>query len=624
MAEKKRLPYGMWSSPVSPSALAKRTRLSDVAWDTDGDTLVWLEGRSDRGVLVCSQGGSAPRDLTESHSVRARVGYGGGDFTVGHGHVIYANAADGRLYRQALEHGQPSPITPGFGSFASPTFSPTGEHLLCVHSYEDRDALVLLDAEGQQWPTKIKQGADFYMSPCWHPSGDTIAWIEWDHPNMPWDETRLYTAEVHLSSGTLKDITQRAGGEGLTILQPAFSPDGQYLSYITTHNDLESLVLLSLETGNTTHLASDTILASPAWAQGIRTYGWEPDSKGLFYRTNDKGRARLWQIRLEDKQARPLDQAAYTWFDQVTVSPTRSEVAFFASSSAISQRLLRWVDYSTTIVCRSTAENVAPAFYASPKPIQWTSTDGTTVHGIYHPPTNPTAWDDGLPPAIIQIHGGPTAQSVMSFSPETAFYTSRGFAVLAVNYRGSTGYGKSYTDALKGNWGILDVEDAELGAKALVDQRLVDPNRLVIQGGSAGGYTVLQALTTRPGVFKAGISLFGVGNLFTLGTGTHKFESRYLDSLIGELPQDTAIYRERSPLFHAHQIKDPVAIFQGSEDRVVPPDQAESIVAALKSNGTPHEYHLYEGEGHGWRKTETIEAYYNSVLRFLQQYVLFG
>jgi dipeptidyl aminopeptidase/acylaminoacyl peptidase len=212
----------------------------------------------------------------------------------------------------------------------------------------------------------------------------------------------------------------------------------------------------------------------------------------------------------------------------------------------------------------------------------------------------------------------------MSFSPETAFYTSRGFAVLAVNYRGSTGYGKSYTDALKGNWGILDVEDAELGAKALVDQRLADPNRLVIQGGSAGGYTVLQALTTRPGVFKAGISLFGIGNLFTLATGTHKFESRYLDSLIGELPQDTAIYRERSPLFHAHQIKDPVAIFQGSEDRVVPPDQAESIVAALKSNGTPHEYHLYEGEGHGWRKTETIEAYYNSVLRFLQQYVLFG
>jgi dipeptidyl aminopeptidase/acylaminoacyl peptidase len=228
------------------------------------------------------------------------------------------------------------------------------------------------------------------------------------------------------------------------------------------------------------------------------------------------------------------------------------------------------------------------------------------------------------PPAIIKIHGGPSGQAVASFASDVQYFTTRGYAVLLVNYRGSTGYGRPYMDALRGNWGVCDVEDAISGAQYLAAQGLADSERIVLMGGSSGGYTVLEGLCRAPGVFKAGLCMYGISNLFTLAADTHKFESHYLDTLLGPLPQASAIYRERSPIFHAHLIRDPLAIFQGSNDRVVPREQSDTIVAALKRNGVPHEYHVYEDEGHGWRKQETIEAFYTTLEAFLQQYVLFA
>jgi dipeptidyl aminopeptidase/acylaminoacyl peptidase len=250
--------------------------------------------------------------------------------------------------------------------------------------------------------------------------------------------------------------------------------------------------------------------------------------------------------------------------------------------------------------------------------------DGEQVHGLFFPPHNPAFEGSGVPPLIVTIHGGPTSQVKANFNPRAQFFATRGYAVLEVNYRGSTGYGRPYWEALNGMWGVYDVEDAVSGVRHLADQGLVDGSRAVIMGGSAGGFTVLQALVDHPGFFTAAVCLYGVSNQFTLAAETHKFEARYSDKLLGPLPEAADLYRQRSPIFHADRIQDPVIVFQGEDDQVVPRAQSDEIVASLERRGVPHEYHLYPGEGHGFRKTETIEHYYNAVDRFLKQYVIFA
>jgi dipeptidyl aminopeptidase/acylaminoacyl peptidase len=249
--------------------------------------------------------------------------------------------------------------------------------------------------------------------------------------------------------------------------------------------------------------------------------------------------------------------------------------------------------------------------------------DGRDVHGLYYGPQSDAFQGIGAPPLMVLVHGGPTSQQMASFDGRTQYFTSRGWAVLQVNYRGSTGYGRAYREMLKGNWGIYDVQDSVSGAKYLISEGQVDPEKVVIMGGSAGGFTVLKALQDYPGFFKAGVCLYGVANQFTLIADTHKFEQRYSDSLLGPLPEAADVYRQRSPIFYADRIKDPIAIFQGEDDQVVPQNQSDEIVAALQRKDIPHEYHLYPGEGHGFRKEETIEEFYTAVEKFLRQYVIF-
>jgi dipeptidyl aminopeptidase/acylaminoacyl peptidase len=273
---------------------------------------------------------------------------------------------------------------------------------------------------------------------------------------------------------------------------------------------------------------------------------------------------------------------------------------------------------------RSDSETVPPAALSRPEPVSWTSFDGEEAHGIYYPPASDRFESSGAPPLVVIVHGGPTSQSLAQWSPPTQFLATRGYGVLQVNYRGSTGYGRHYMLKLRESWGIYDVQDSKSGAQALADRGLADASRFVIMGGSAGGFTVLQSLVEVPGFYRAGVCSFGVSNQFTLASDTHKFESRYLDSMLGPLPEAAARYRERSPIFHAAKIVDPIAVFQGDIDRVVPREQSDSIVASLRARGVPHEYHVYEGEGHGWRKTETIEQFYTTLERFLRQYVIFA
>lgn len=620
--EKIKRAYGMWESQITPELLAASIGLFDPKWDSDGNTLVWRERRSDQGVLMAQPLGEAPYELSEGKNVGGGVGYGGGDFTVQHGNVIFA-AKDGRLYKVPLSAGFPQSITPEFGGVASPALSPGNEWVVFVHTYEGKDVLGLVDAAGKYWPIKLVEGADFYMQPVWHPSGESIAWVEWDHPNMPWDGTRLMYAVLEGSPPRVQAAQQLAGGPDIPILQPTFSPDGRYLSYIQNHGEWDQLMLRDLEEGASKVLVEGSALLKPAWAQGEVVQVWADDSQQLYFVQTEGGVNILNKVNVTSGEILQLDMDPYTLLRRPSINQ-QGRLALLANAPSISMRVISILGEERVIHQRSTSESIPPGDLPTPYEVSWTSEDGEEIFGIYSPPTSSRYEGQGLPPAIVLIHGGPTSAVSISHNLEAAFFTSRGYGYLEVNYRGSTGYGRAYREALRGNWGYLDVIDAAGGARALIDQNLADPHRLVIKGGSAGGYTVLNTLIRYPGLFKAGICSYGVSNLFTLAMDTHKFEERYTDSLVGALPEAAEKYRAWSPVFHAEKIKDPVAIFQGEEDKVVPPSQSEEIVKALKANGVPHEYHLYPGEGHGFRKSETRQSYYEAIERFLLQYVIFG
>lgn len=621
--EKIKRPYGMWPSPVTPAMLGSRIRLNDVQWNSDGCTLIWSEGRSDRGALVAQEEMQAPRDLTVEENVRGGVGYGGGDFTVRDGVVVFAEK-NGRLYRRSLGTDRPHPITPPFGEVASPVISPDGHWVVYVHTHERIDSLGIVSANGEGWPRQLVHGADFYMQPVWSPDGSHLAWIEWDHPQMPWDGTRLALAKLVGDVPEAMDKKILIGGTNLPVFQPAFSPDGQWLSCVTNEGEWDQLVLFHLTSGEKRVLVKDISLLPPAWTQGLRVYGWSADSRRIYFLTQKEGFSSLCLVDVESAAIQRLELPEYTVLSQISVSPLEDQVACLASGPATPDRVIVWIDGQVTIRRRSDAEMMPPEELPVPRSISWLAPDGTRTFGLYYPPTSARYEGQGLPPAVVYIHGGPTSQSVAGMSGDALFFTNRGYGYLSVNYRGSTGYGRSYMLALRERWGEVDVEDAVGGAQALVDQKLADPGKLIIKGGSAGGYTVWNALIRYPGRFKAGLCSFGVSNLFTIAMDTHKFEERYTDSMVGPLPEAAARYQAWSPFFHADAIRDAVAVFQGSDDVVVPPSQSESMVAQLRANGVPHIYRVYEGEGHGFRKPENISAFYSDMERFLQQYVLFS
>ena len=621
--------YGLWDSQITPAALAQGKRLNEPAWDTDGRTAVWLEGRSDRGILVASrEDDPAPRDLTSDLPVRATVGYGGGDFGVGRGAVVFTSG--GRLYRQPLNGGPAKAITPALGSVSTPRISPDGRWVLFVQSFEDEDCIGVVDSEGRQWPVKLAVGRDFYMQPRWHPAGDRVAWIAWDHPNMPWDGTELWVAEFDSRGGTpfTSDERKLAGDNETAIFQPEFSPNGSSIAYVSDQTRWGQIYLQDLASGAVRRLTDDEAeYGRPAWSQGQQAYAFVDGGNQIACVRSNRGVHALLLIDVPSGAIRTFRAAAhYTSVDYVSGGPTGSRAAIVASSGTMPSRVLE-VDLAsdvTSTLARATGETVSEEAHSTPEAISWTSFDGETAHGIFFPPANPDFNSPGKPPLVCLVHGGPTSQVTASYSPQAQFLATRGYAVLLVNYRGSTGYGRDYMLKLRGSWGIYDVEDSRTGCLYLAEAGRVDERKRVIMGGSAGGYTVLQSLVTQPGFYTAGICMFGVSNHFTLASDTHKFETRYLDSMLGPLPEAAALYRERSPIFHAERITDPIAVFQGDIDQVVPRAQSDEIVNSLRARGVPHEYHVYEGEGHGWRKSETIESFYKSVDRFLRQYVVFA
>ncbi|MDE2857301.1 MAG: S9 family peptidase [Chloroflexota bacterium] len=621
--------FGTWSSPITGKAIASGISLRDVQWNDAGDTLLWWENRGKTGVLLAKTGADAPRDLTDlSLNVAGRVGYGGGAFTVGAGHAYFV--AEGRLYKQVLAGGAPRAITPEYGSFASPAVSGDGRWLVYVHSYEHIDGLALVDSDGSIFPRKLAYGTDFLMQPVWHPAGGQIAYIAWNHPQMPWNGSELRLIRLADDGGGIPyadEIVTLTGDRDTAIFQPQFSPDGRYLSYVSDATGWGQIYLYDLEARTHVRLTeTEAEHATPAWAQGLRMVGWRGDSRSLFYLENDRGFFSLRTYHLESREDRlvtGLEQ--YTHLEQLATAGDSDSVAMIASSSLIPPRVIT-LDRGArlSIQRRSQPENLPSGRLSPAHRISWKGDDGADVHGLFYEPVMQEDMPAGEPPLIVNVHGGPTSQRTAEYYSEVQFFTTRGYAVLQVNHRGSTGYGKAYMDMHRGNWGLYDVIDSISGVNHLAAAGQIDRCKTVIMGGSAGGFTVLQSLVEHPGFYKAGICSYGVSNQFGLLMDTHKFEERYTYWLLGELPEAADLYRQRSPLFHADKIVDPLIVFQGTDDVVVPQDQSDLIVASLKRRGIPHEYHLYEGEGHGWRRPDTIAAYYSAIERFLLQHVIYA
>jgi dipeptidyl aminopeptidase/acylaminoacyl peptidase len=599
-------PYGTWASPVAASMIAD-TAISLAGIHVDGDTLYWLEGRPAEGgrVVLVRQSNGGGIDVTPApYSVRSRVHeYGGGAVLVSGGDVFFVNFADQRIYRQ-VAGGVPEAVTADSGDrFADMCHDRARDRLICVRERHTEDgvenalvAVSLVDGAVAELVT----GHDFVSNPRLSPDGRWLAWLSWELPDMPWDATSLWVAELD-AGGRPGDPVRVAGGEGESVFQPEWRPDGS-LVFVSDPTDWWNLY--AWDGGNVAALAPlEAEFGLPQWVFGMRTYDIGPNG-GIVCAWSQDGR---WRLGFLDGTGLVETDVPYDDISGVRVVGGR--VAFVAASPRAPAAIVLFdpADGSLEVVRRSFTGDIDPDSVSAPREISFPTTDGAMAHGFHYPPRNAdfAGPEAERPPLIVRGHGGPTGATSPSFSLGIQYWTSRGFAVLDVNYRGSTGFGRSYREALYGAWGVADVDDMVAGAEYLVAQGAVDPARLAIRGGSAGGYTTLAALAFRD-TFSAGASLYGIGDLMTLARDTHKFESRYLDRLIGPLPEAEAVYRKRSPINHVDGLDCPVIFLQGDEDQVVPPNQAEAMVAALDAKGIPVAYVLFEGEGHGFRKAENV------------------
>ncbi|HEX4979753.1 MAG TPA: prolyl oligopeptidase family serine peptidase [Acidimicrobiales bacterium] len=605
-------PYGSWPSPVAPELLvASAVRLSTVV--VDGDVVYWLEGRpseAGRQVLVRRLPGGVVEDaIPDPMAARTFAHeYGGRCFDARAGVVVFSNFEDQRLCRGDGSYLTPSAEELGFSSvrYADHHLSPDARDLLCVRERHPRgggpadvvtDLVSVRLADGTS--AVVASGNDFYLAPRWSPDGSRVAWLTWCHPDMPWDATELWVAGA---DGT--DPTRVAGGPGISVSQPRWSPEG----VLHWASDESGWWRIAREDGVAMPFEPECEYSGPDWVFGQSTYDFLGDGE-LVCVAVDRGIRRLVGLGTS---------TPFAWYDSVVADD--DGIVCIAASPTVAPAVVRIDSTGQVDVLReSQPALVDPSTFSRPESIEFPTSGHRSAHAFFYRPVNPSvvAPADSKPPLLVLSHGGPTSAASPTLNLGIQFWTSRGFAVVDVNYGGSTGYGRAYRERLRGAWGITDVDDCVAAAHWLVDEGEVDGSRMVARGGSAGGYTTLAALTFRAGVFAAGSSHYGVADLEALALDTHKFESRYLDGLVGPYPEEIELYRERSPIHHTERLASPLILFQGLDDKVVPPAQSEAMAAALRRKGIAHSYLAFEAEQHGFRRAETILAVARAELFFL-------
>ncbi|MFC1802878.1 S9 family peptidase [Thermoproteota archaeon] len=619
-------PYGSWKSPITADLTAKSgARLSDV--QVYGSKVYWFEMRpEEKGrCVVVEHSVEGIRDcITKGYNARTTVHeYGGGAYVVAGGAVYFSNFEDQLLYKYM--HGKPTiKITNNTDQRHADFFHDSNrKHLICVredHSDKTREAVntvVAINLDDGSSHTLIESN-DFYSNPRLGPDGDNLAFLTWNHPNMPWDGCELWVAEVE-GDGSLGKTTLISGAYNESIVQPEWSSEGvlYFVSdkggwwnlYRWCEGMVENVCPLEAEFGGS------------HWVFGLSYYGFEsPNSIIAIYSKN--GLKHLARIDADEKTLEELE-TRYTDLGYLRVE---EGCAFFIGGNYKTAPEIVTLDLNTLdvrVLKRSFYIEMDEGYLSTPIPIEYPTENGLTAYAIFYPPTNKDYGPpiDQLPPLIVKVHGGPTSATTTTLNWGTQYWTSRGFGLVDVNYGGSTGYGRDYMHRLCGNWGIVDVDDCINAVKYLISQKLGDPERVAIRGGSAGGYTTLSALAFRD-FFKAGASYYGLSDLEIFVGDTHKYESRYLFSLVGPYPERKDLYKKRSAINYLDQISVPMIIFQGLEDKVVPPNQAELMVEALKSNGLPVAYILFEGEQHGFRMAKNIKRSLEAELYFYSK--IFG
>ncbi len=630
MSGRKVAPYGSWASPITIDLLLKGTvqmRNQMVRWD--GDDLYWSELRPDEAgrIVVCRRTANGEiADVTPpGFNARSRVHeYGGGHFAVEGGTVWFTNFADQRLYRQDGDEA-PRPITAAADVRHADMVVDSGRGRLyavredhTTGASEPVNSIVSLDREGDHDVFTIAAGNDFYSSPKLSADGKRIAWTTWNHPNMPWDGSELWVGELD-HTGHVMSSRKIAGGSSESILQPEWSPDGE-LYFISDRSDWWNLYRARGE-GDEPICPRAAEFGAPQWVFGMRFYAFTaPDEIVCLY--SEPGGTKLGRI---DLNAGAMRQVELLYSGLSNVQTNGDKVAVFAASSTLAERVLT-IDLESgaqEVVKISNPAHLDPGNMSIPNPIEFPTEGGVTAHAFYYPPRNKgfEGPPEEKPPLMVRCHGGPTGSAGPTYPFEYHYWTSRGFAVVDVNYGGSSGYGRAYRTRLNGNWGVVDVDDCINAARYLVEQGVADGNRVSITGGSAGGFTVLLSLTKRD-FYDAGASHFGIGDLELFIKETHKFEAHYCDTLVGPYPERADLYRDRSAVHFADNLKRPVILFQGLEDKIVPPSQAEEFVAVCKKKKLPYAYVAFEGEQHGFRKKENIRRSIEGEMFFLSR--IFG
>ncbi len=615
-------PYGSWKSPITPSMIAAEINtLRQIA--LDGEDVYWSELRpaeDGRYVIVRQTPDGLTTDvIPPPFNARTRVHeYGGGDFTVAKGTVYFSNFADQRLYRQRPD-GQPQPITPAAEfRYADGVVDLSRNQIVCVredHTVPGREpinAIVSIDLEQGGRGRMLVSGNDFYSSPRLSPDGSRLAWLTWNHPNMPWDGTELWIGEIK-ADGSLGQAVCIAGGIDESIFQPQWSPDG-VLHFVSDRTGWWNLY--RWRDGRVDPLtAMEAEFGRPQWRFGLSTYAFESASQ-IICTYVKQGFWNLANLNTETGQFDPIE-TPYTEIGSLCAGSGR--VLFFAGSPTQAETVVQLdlATRQTELLRRGSGAAIDDGYLSLPRAIEFPTEHGQIAHALFYPPKNCdyVGPPGDRPPLLVMSHGGPTGAARSKLDLDLQYWCSRGIAVLDVNYGGSTGYGRAYRQRLEGQWGIVDVADCINGARYLVKRDEVDGHRLIIRGGSAGGYTTLCALTFHD-VFKAGASLCGISDLEAMTQETHKFESRYLDGLIGPYPERHDLYRERSPIHFADRLSCPVIFFQGLEDKIVLPNQSELMVEALRTKGVPVAYVAFADEQHGFRRAPNIEYMLHAELYF--------
>jgi dipeptidyl aminopeptidase/acylaminoacyl peptidase len=622
-------PYGTWPSPLDADTIASVPRFAFDALSLAWPAVRWLEARpaeDGRVALVEWRDGTIAELTPNGFSARTRVHEYGGAACWFHGDTAYCSSfSDSRVHR--IEGGSATPVTPEAPAahslrHADGDVTPDGRLVVCVRERHEGGAvhneLVAFPADGSAKPTIAASGHDFYAAPRVSPDGGRLAWLSWDHPRMPWEGTELWTAEL-ASDGTLSGENLVAGSPEESVLRPAWSTDGR-LHFVTDRNGWwnvhrEDRALTLLEDGE---------IGCSAFIFGTRRFAFLGDGRIACIVTREA----VDSLELLDPETGVLAPAGLGWTSYIPtmLGADGSRVVFAAASPTEPATVVAWDADSgeETTLHRVVDLGLDPAAIPVPRAVEFPTTDGATAHAFFYPPTSADheGPDGERPPLQVVCHGGPTGNRSPQLTPSFLFWTQRGIGVVDVNYRGSTGFGREYRRALDGRWGEIDWQDCVAAARHLAEQGEADPERTWVEGGSAGGYVVFCALTFEPQAFAAGVSFYGVADVEALAKETHKFESRYIDSLIGPYPEAVELYRARSPVHFADRLERPLLLLQGLDDKVVLPNQAEMMAAALDRKGIPYAYLSFEGEGHGFRKQENIRRALEATLSFVGQ--IFG